>query len=204
MTHSSNAEVLKRVLQDQWKKEREMARISDVEIHQVNDEVRPIYQRFGYEYGPFLNQVKVFAHRPVALKHIMSMLMEMADHPILNKRHLEIAIVAVSAVNQCDYCIAHHASRLVELGLRAETIDRILDPDCPDLDDIDQLVRDYAVQVTKDHNRVSDSLFDRLKMHFDEAQVVELTLRTTLCTFFNKFNDVMQLEVEDGVLALSH
>ena len=86
-----------------------MARVSDIEIHQVNDEVRPIYQRFADEYGPFLNQVKIFAHRPAALKHIMGMLMEMADNPIFNKRYLEIAIVAVSAVNLCDYCIAHHA-----------------------------------------------------------------------------------------------
>lgn len=181
-----------------------MARVSDIEIHQVNDEVRPIYQRFADEYGPFLNQVKIFAHRPAALKHIMGMLMEMADNPILNKRHLEIAIVAVSAVNRCDYCIAHHAPRLFELGLSVEVIGNILETDCPELDDIDRLVRDYAVQVTKDHNRVTDDLFNRLKEHFDETQIVELTMRITLCTFFNKFNDVMQLEMEDGVLALSN
>ena len=180
-----------------------MARVSDIEIHQVNDEVRPVYQRFAGEYGPFLNQVKIFAHRPAALKHIMGMLMDMADNPILSKRHLEIAIVAVSAVNRCHYCIAHHTPRLVELGLSAEIISHILDTDCPELDDIDRLVRDYAVQVTKDHNRVTDDLFNRLKDHFDETQIVELTLRITLCTFFNKFNDVMQLEMEPGVHALS-
>ena len=132
------------------------------------------------------------------------MLMEMADNPILNKRHLEIAIVAVSAMNRCDYCIAYHASRLVELGLSAERISQILDTDCPELDDVDRLVRDYSVQVTKDHNRVTDDLFNRLKEHFDETQIVELTLRITLCTFFNKFNDVMQLEMEDEVLTLSN
>ena len=180
-----------------------MARVTDIEIHQVNDEVRPIYQRFASEYGPFLNQVKIFAHRPAALKHIMGMLMEMADNPILKKRHLEIAIVAVSAVNRCDYCVAHHGPRLVELGLSVETISHILDTDCSELDDIDRLVRDYAVQVTKDHNRVTDDIFNRLKEYFDETQIVELTLRITLCTFFNKFNDVMQLEMEDGVLAFS-
>jgi alkylhydroperoxidase family enzyme len=41
-------------------------------------------------------------------------------------------------------------------------------------------------------------LFDRLRAHFSEEQIVELTLRITLCTFFNKFNDVMQLDMEDG------
>ena len=170
----------------------------------MNDEVRPIYQRFTDENRPFLNQVKIFAHRPAALKHMMGMLMEMADNPILNKRHLEISIVAVSAVSRCDYSIAHHAPRLFELGLSAEVIRHILDTDCPELDNIDRLVRDYAVQVTRDHNRVTDDLFNRLKEHFDETQIVELTIRITLCTFFNKFYDVMQLEVEDGVLALSN
>ena len=43
-----------------------MARVRDVEIHEVPEEVRPIYRRFSEDYGAFLNQVKVFAHRPPA------------------------------------------------------------------------------------------------------------------------------------------
>ena len=36
-----------------------MARVRDIEIDEVPDDVRPVYQRFAEEYGPFLNQVKV-------------------------------------------------------------------------------------------------------------------------------------------------
>ena len=181
-----------------------MARVRDIGIDEVDATARPVYQRFAAEYGPFLNQVKVFAHRPVALRHIMGMLLEMADQPILDKRHLEIAIVTVSAINRCDYCVAHHAPRLVELGLADATIARILDDDCPGLSPIDRLVRDYAAQITRDHNRVGDALFDQLRAHFDEAQIVELTLRITLCTFFNKFNDVMQLDMEEEAAVFHH
>jgi alkylhydroperoxidase family enzyme len=39
-------------------------------------------------------------------------------------------------------------------------------------------------------------LFERLRAHFSEAQIVELTLRITLCGFFNKFNDALQIEQE--------
>ena len=42
-----------------------------------------------------------------------------------------------------------------------------------------------------------DIQFDGLRIHFNETQLVELTFRITLCTFFNKFNDVMQLYMED-------
>ena len=181
-----------------------MARVRDVDIEQVDKSARPIYQRFAREYGPFMNQVKVFAHRPVALRHIMGMLLEMADNPILNNRHLEIAIVTVSAINKCDYCVAHHGPRLFEFGLSRETVAQILNDDCPELNSLDRLVRDYAAQVTKDHNRVSDLMFNSLREHFDEAQIVELTLRITLCTFFNKFNDVMQLEMEDESAVFYH
>jgi len=43
-------------------------------------------------------------------------------------------------------------------------------------------------------------LVERLKAHFSEAQIVELTLRATLCGFFNRFNDALGIEMEDGVI----
>ena len=73
-----------------------MARVRDIDINEVPANVRPVYERFSNEYGPFLNQAKVFAHRPPALKHIMGLLLDLADENLLPKRHLEIALVAVS------------------------------------------------------------------------------------------------------------
>ena len=177
-----------------------MARVRDVEIDEVPEEVRPTYERFAQEYGPFLNQVKVFAHRPPALKHIMGLLLDLADEALLDKRYLEIALVVVSKLNECDYCVAHHTPRLVEQGLPAETVAKILEPDCPGLDEVDLLVRDYAVEVTTASNRMRDAIFERLRAHFSEAEIVELTLRTALCGFFNRFNDALQIGMEEGVI----
>ena len=177
-----------------------MARVRDIELNEASKEISLIYKKFIESYGPFANQAKVFAHRPIIFKHMMSMLMEMADKPIIDKRYIEIAIVSVSAVNRCDYCVAHHASNLISEGLLEITIDNILEDDCPGLNRLDLLVRDYAVQITKDHNRVQDKQFEELRKYFSEEQMVELTFRITLCTFFNKFNDVMQLEMEESKL----
>jgi uncharacterized peroxidase-related enzyme len=171
-----------------------------VELEEVPEDVRPIYKRFVEDYGPFLNQVRVFAHRPPAVKHIMGLLLDLADEAVLPKRYLEIALVVVSKLNECHYCVDHHAPRLVELGLDAETVSQILDPKCPKLDEVDRLVRDYAVEVTEKPQRIPDGLFDKLRRHFSEAQIVELTLRTALCGFFNRFNDALQIGTEDDVL----
>jgi len=177
-----------------------MARVRDVELEELPEEVRPVYRRFATDYGPFLNQVKVFAHRPPAVKHIMGLLLDLADEALLPKRYLEIALVVVSKLNECTYCVAHHVPRLVEQGLGAETAARILEPDCPGLDEVDRLVRDFAVRVTEEPRRVDESMFAALGEHFSEAQIVELTLRTALCGFFNRFNDALGIGIEEGVV----
>ena len=71
----------------------------------------------------------------------------------------------------------------------------------PGFDEVDHLVRDYAVQVTNRWNAIGDAMFERLRRHFSEAQIVELTLRIALCGFFNRFNDALQIDMEEGVIA---
>ena len=178
-----------------------MARVRDVDKAELPADVQPVYEQFATAYGPFLNQVRVFAHRPPAVKHIMGLLLNLADEAILSKRHLEIALVVVSKLNACEYCVVHHAPRLVEQGIPADSIEAILEPEVPGFDELDMLVRDYAVQVTNQPNMIRDGVFDRLKEHFSEEQIVELTLRTALCGFFNRFNDALQIDMEEGVVA---
>jgi len=177
-----------------------MARVRDVEIDAVPADLQPVYRRYAESYGPFLNQVKAFAHRAPALRPIMGMLLELADAEVLPKRYPYIALVAVSRANECTYCVAHHAPRLVEQGLDPASVAAILAPDVPGFDEIDTLVRDYAVAVTEDARRMPAAMVERLKAHFTEEQVVELTLRTTLCGFFNRFNEALGIEMEDGVV----
>jgi alkylhydroperoxidase family enzyme len=60
---------------------------------------------------------------------------------------------------------------------------------------------EYAERITITGERVDDALFARLRRHYSEAQIVELTLRITLCGFFNKFNDALQIKEEPEAVA---
>jgi uncharacterized peroxidase-related enzyme len=179
-----------------------MARVRDIAASELSPELALIYERFAGSYGPFRNQVAVFAHVPAALRHLMPLLMELREAATLPKRYLELAIVAVSQVNACDYCVAHHKPFLAVEGVTPRGVDRLLDwHDHPELDEIDRLVVEYAIAATERPNRLPGSLFTRLRQHFTEAQIVELTLRITLCGFFNKFNDALQIEEEPEAVA---
>jgi alkylhydroperoxidase family enzyme len=68
--------------------------------------------------------------------------------------------------------------------------------DHPELDATDRLVVQYAIAAWETPNRIPEALFRQLREVFSEAQIVELTLRITLCGFFNRFNDALQIEEE--------
>jgi uncharacterized peroxidase-related enzyme len=174
-----------------------MARVRSIPPEELPPDLAAVYRRFAGEYGPFANQVAVFAHVPAALRHLMPMLMELREAKTLPKRYLELAIVAVSKLNECGYCVAHHKPFLVPEGISPAGVDRVLDyADHPELDAVDRLVVEYAIAAWENSHRVPEVLFRRLREHFSEAQIVELTLRITLCGFFNRFNDTLGIEEE--------
>jgi uncharacterized peroxidase-related enzyme len=175
-----------------------MARVRNVVARELPADLARIYEEFSGAYGPFRNQVAVFAHVPAAVRHLMPLLMELREAKTLAKRYLELAIVTVSKLNECDYCVAHHTPFLAVEGVTPAGARRILEyADHPELDEIDRLVVEYAVAVTERPNRLPETLFARLRRHFSEAQIVELTLRVTLCGFFNHFNDALRIEEEE-------
>lgn len=179
-----------------------MSRVSDIPPEKVPADVRDVYLKFAGGYGPFRNQVGVLAHVPSAVKHLMGMLIELREQKNVPYRYIEIAIVAVSKLNECHYCVAHHKPLLTVEGISPEGIDRLLDyQNHPELDEIDKLVVEYALQVTNTPQRIRDAMLERLRRHFSEAQIVELTLRIALCGFFNRFNDALMIDAEVEALA---
>ena len=174
-----------------------MARVRSIPSEELPPYLAAIYEAFAADYGPFRNQVAVFGHVPAALRHLMPMLMELRAAATLPKRYLEIAIVVVSNLNACHYCVAHHKPFLAVTGISPDGIDRIMDwQDHPELDATDKLVVEYAIAAWENSNRIPEALFSRLRAVFTEAQIVELTLRITLCGFFNRFNDALGIEEE--------
>jgi uncharacterized peroxidase-related enzyme len=174
-----------------------MARVNDVPPEQVPADVRDVYLEFANGYGPFRNQVGVFAHVPTSVKHLMGMLLELREQKNVPFRYIELAVVAVSKLNECHYCVAHHKPLLTIEGLSPDGVDRVLDyENNPEFDDVDKLVVEYTIQVTNTPQRIRDKMFERLRAHFSEAQIVELTLRIALCGFFNRFNDALMIDAE--------
>jgi uncharacterized peroxidase-related enzyme len=176
-----------------------MSRIAIKTREDLPQELWPLWEKMQ-SYGAFENQAGVMAHRAPIFKNTWAMLTELAEEGVLPKRYLELCLVTASLLNKCTYCVSHHAPKLAVQGISEAGAGRLLDYQThPELDEVDKLVVEYAIAVTNSWNRTRDEIFARLKQHFTEAQIVEITWRTALCGAFNRFNDILQLDIEEGV-----
>lgn len=171
-----------------------MPRISEISPETFRPELRTLFD--GYTNGGrvFADQFSVLAHVDPAATHLFGMLAELKQRSAVPYRYIELCIVVVSLLNDCPYCVANHAPKLAVEGITEEGARALLDyADHPELTDIDKTVVEYAIAVSTNAQRLPDALFDRVRAHFTEAQVVELTLRISLCGFFNRFNQALHI-----------
>jgi alkylhydroperoxidase family enzyme len=52
----------------------------------------------------------------------------------------------------------------------------------------------YAQQLTLDASGVDDALFARLRVHYDEGEIVEISAMAGLFNYFNRVNDALRME----------
>lgn len=179
-----------------------MPRVRTVPASEITGKARDVYDRAG-SYGSFSSLIGVMANRPPVLEHTFGLLLDLKAEGVLPARYLELALVTVSKLNECTFCVSNHTPRLNASGISLTAAESILDyQTVEEFDAVDRLVIEYSIAVTNDFHKVRDEVMDRLRAHFDDAQIVELTWRIALCGAFNRFNDVLQTEIDDGVEVL--
>ena len=179
-----------------------MPRVKTADPDALTGPAREVWEKVA-DYGSFRGLAGVMANRPPVLEHVFGLLLDLKAEGVLPARYLELALVAVSKLNACTFCVSNHTPRMTASGFSAAAAEAILDyENVAEFDAVDRLVIEYAIAVTTDFHRVRDAMFDRLRAHFDDAQIVELTWRIALCGAFNRFNDVLQTEIDPGVAVL--
>jgi alkylhydroperoxidase family enzyme len=53
----------------------------------------------------------------------------------------------------------------------------------------------YAELMTRDAHDVTDAFFERLKEHYDDKQVIELTCVIGLTNYFNRFTTALRIDL---------
>jgi 4-carboxymuconolactone decarboxylase len=150
---------------------------------------RKVGQLTGRRTDRMIEPLEVYAHRPRLLIGYGMMEDATAKLHRVDERLKLLAELKAATLTSCEYCIDIGSQIARRAGIGEEqllALHRYSDSDL--FDELEKLVLDYAVGVSSTPVDVSDELFSKLRSHFDDAQLVELTSVIALENMRGRFN----------------
>jgi AhpD family alkylhydroperoxidase len=136
--------------------------------------------------------IELLAHAPELLRGVLAHQHAAAEANRIPTRLKHLAELKAATLTNCEYCIDLGSQISRRAGLSDEVLLALpFYRTSPLFTELEKLVLDYAVAVTRTPVDVSDELFGRLREHFDPAQLVELTHAIALENLYGRFNHAL-------------
>jgi AhpD family alkylhydroperoxidase len=174
-----------------------MARIARVSARDAGQDVE-LALRFtrgglaeltGRETERMIEPLELYAHVPELLRGYGMLEQATAELRGVDKRLQALAQLKAATLTHCEYCIDLGSQISRRWGLSDEELLALPSYRTSALfSDLDKLVLDYAVGMSRTPVEVSDELVAMLREHLDDAQLVELTHLIALENMRGRFN----------------
>lgn len=182
-------------------------RISPVEAQNADKQIQTVYKSLREMYGTELNPLKVLAHRPQIMRAVMNLYGAIHQHSdSLSDELKELISLRIAQINACrEYCVPMHTYMLHKLGTNEEKIRALVRYATSDLfSESEKVALEYAERITVPSTTVTDGLFERLKAHYSDVDIVELTAVISTLNFWTKFIDALEVPLDDVFKPVAH
>jgi uncharacterized peroxidase-related enzyme len=172
-----------------------MSRISRLKRNEVPPNAVAIYDRYLRDRGNVPNMFRTMAHRPQIFETIIQHMEAVLNTGTLPKALKELVIVRTSQLNRTPYCLTSHTTIARKLGWSEAQIKTLPDAaGSTEFTEREKVAIHLAEVMTLDAHRYSEADFARLRRFFSEGEVVELMAAIGLFNYFNRFNDLLEME----------
>lgn len=149
------------------------------------------------------NSVLTMQRRPeIARAFIALNRAVMANHGrVTDEQKRLIALIASSAAG-CRYCQAHTTLAAERFGASEARLAEVWAYQTSNLfSDAEKVAFDLAIAGAAQPSAIDDALAQRLRVHWDDGEIVELMGVIALFGFLNRWNDGMGTTLEGGAVA---
>jgi len=154
-------------------------------------------------YGMLPNLYGYLAESPVALNAYLHINDQLMKHSSLTPIQVQVALLAISEVNNCEFCIAAHSWVGSTLKANPQTVEairqggKIEDPQ-------DKALVDLVRALVNDRGYVSDKIMDAfLSAGFTKENMFDLLVCNMLKSLSNYANHVTKTEVNAELAAFA-
>ena len=93
--------------------------------------------------------------------------------------------------------MAHNAGGSLQQGIPAEKLEKVWEfRTSPLFSDAERVALEFSIAAASQPNDVTDELFEQMKKHWNEGQIVEITALISYFGFMNRWNDTMATPLE--------
>ena len=143
--------------------------------------------------GKVPNFFAAMAHRPDVLNAFMPLYAAIVNQGTVEKKYKELAYLRASMVNGCEYCTRAHSVSAKRAGISQEQLEALPFYRRSSLfSEKEKATILYADRVTRAATAIRSAELADLRQHYDEGQIVELTLTICMANFTNRFNDALE------------
>jgi alkylhydroperoxidase family enzyme len=141
------------------------------------------------EYGTVVEPTRVYAHHPTIMLGYGALEYATAKGDRVPHDLKALAATKAAALAGCEFCMDIGSSISAKAGISEAKLRALPDYATNDeFSDVERLVLDFAVGMTRTPVDVPDDLFARLREHFDEPQLVELANEIAIENYRARFN----------------
>src|ERR1700722_13552383 len=172
-----------------------MPRISRLSRSEVAPELRGVYDQFLRDGGNVPYFFRTLAHRPEIFRTATAHMHAVLQTGTLPTRLKELGVVRPSQLNCTAYCLASHTAISLKLGWTAEHLEALKNWRGSALfSEAEQEAIHLAEVMTLHSHEYTDEDMARLRRFYSEGEVVELMASIGLFNYFNRFNNMLQME----------
>ncbi len=121
--------------------------------------------------------------------------MSIYEHSTLGLREFEAARLRIAQINGCVFCQDWRTERdgVTVEDTFATAVEQW--PTTNDFDDRTRLAAEYAERFALDHHGLDDAFWQRMKAHYDDREIAELSMCLGSWISFGRLNRVLGLDV---------
>ena len=183
---------------ESWKnldKRKRMPRVSRLKRNEVAEPVGVIYDRYMQQRGNVPNMFRTMAHRPAILETMIAHFEAILTTGTLSTKLKELVIVRTSQLNACEYCLASHSLIAKKLGWTEAQVNGLGNYEQrSDFSAAEKAALRLAEAMTLRSNSMTDKQFAELRSFYEEGEIVELMAAIGLFNYFNRFNNVLEMQ----------
>ena len=167
---------------------------------EADEEIRQLAKFFQETLGFCPNSVLTMQRRPAIAKAFIQLnVAVMENHGRVSSALKRLIGYVASRVAGCNYCQAHTIRAADRYGADPEQIEHAWEYRThAAFSEAERAALDFALAAASHPNGVDDAVQARLREHWDDGEIVEITGVVALFGFLNRWNDSMGTTLEEG------